>query len=116
MQCTPRPSAYESQMLLKLGNHPRFIKLNQKTFHKEFSFATLKDSRIIHGFVDFVAIDDSSLFIVDFKSDNYVTEEDLILRYKDQINVYAESLQMIYPNKQINQYIYSFALEKFIEL
>lgn len=116
MQCTPRPTAYESQMLLKLGNHPQFIKLNQKTFHKEFSFATLKDSRIIHGFVDFVAIDDSSLFIVDFKSDTYVTEEDLILRYKDQINIYAESLQMIYPNKQINQYIYSFALEKFIEL
>lgn len=115
-QCTPKPTAYEAQLLLKLGTNQQFIEWNKKTIHKEFSFATQKNNRIVHGFIDFIAMDESSLIIIDFKSDAHVSEEDLIQRYQSQIYAYAENLQLIYPDKQIKQFLYSFSLEKFIQI
>ena len=66
--------------------------------------------------MDFLAIDQNSFTVVDFKSDRNITEEELIERYKAQLDAYQENLKLIYPNKASRKLIYSFYLNKFVEV
>lgn len=105
----------EVQQLYELGNNDLFIALNNQEVKKEFSFAIKKEEKIVHGFVDFLAVDEDCFTVVDFKSDRNATEEELIERYSAQLVAYEENLKVLYPNKQSRKMIYSFSLGKFIE-
>ena len=45
----------------------------------------IKDE-ILHGFMDFVAMDDTSMTIIDFKTDRLDTPEEFIKLYRSQLS------------------------------
>lgn len=112
----PNLKRNEIDALLQLGKQELFIQLHHCETHKEYAFATRSSHRIMHGFVDFIAIGKDTITLVDFKSDGQVTAQQLIKRYQAQLDGYQENLQRIFLNKQIKKLIYSFSLNQFIEL
>ena len=83
---------------------------------KEFPFAVRKDNTLIQGSVDFIAVDDQALILIDFKTDRNVTQDILLQRYSQQINTYKEALTILFPSREIEAYICSFDLEIFIHI
>lgn len=71
---------------------------------------------ILHGFIDFVAISDTDIILIDFKSDAVSEAQTLINLYQEQIFTYKKALQILYPDKELYAYMYSFALKKEIRV
>lgn len=99
----------------------RLIAFNSNPFTQElFSFDEIyhetsyidKDGE---GIIDFYAIKDKRLVLVDFKSDN-ASVEVLLERYESQIFAYEEILQNQYAYYAIETYIYSFKLDQYIRI
>ena len=57
---------YDITSLLQLGNHPFYQSLFSKTCYHELPFMVKIKDEILHGFMDFVAMDDTSMTIIDF--------------------------------------------------
>lgn len=104
------------QHLLNWFTHPFTQTLIQKEVHHEMPFFVMKQDRFSHGYMDFVAVDENKVVMVDFKSDRFCNEEDLINRYQGQIHSYYESLMECFKEKKIEAWIYSFELEKYIQI
>ena len=103
-------------ILISLSNHPIFKSLQSgKVFH-EYPFMTKNNNIITHGFMDFVALFEKEVYLVDFKSDRHVDPATLITRYKSQIKAYHEALDLLYPEHTITSYIYSFELNEMIPI
>ncbi len=113
---SPDVSNNDIERLLKLGNNEQFVDLYKNKVIKEYSFATFQNHKIIHGFIDLISIGSDDITIIDFKTDTDVDELELIKRYTDQLNGYRNSIQIQYPNHQVNTKIYSFFLSKFVEI
>jgi len=79
--------------------------------HKELEYVT-KDS---HGFMDFVAIGENNIVLIDYKTNINVDSNTLIDLYKDQIETYKKILNIKYQ-KSIKAYLYSTYLKEFISL
>ena len=54
--------------------------------------------------------------IIDYKTDRVKTENELISRYAVQLELYATALKQNYGLETAHKYIYSFCLERFIEI
>lgn len=104
--------------ILQTLNQNTLFKDSKKdaTIYHEFPFIVNSNSEIIHGFMDYVAIQDNNVIMIDFKSDHNVNETTLIKRYEKQIQAYHEALTIIYSDKTIETYIYSFELGKMIRI
>ena len=64
----------------------------------------------------YVETKDDRRVIIDFKTDSVENEQELIDRYKIQLNVYRRAINVCY-NKSVDEvYIYSFALNKMIKV
>ena len=87
-----------------------------KTIYNEYPFIIKIDNKVINGIIDFLAIDDKEIIIIDFKSDRNTTEQKLLETYSEQLNFYVSSLSNIYPNLIIKAYIYSFELDDAIQV
>lgn len=83
---------------------------------KELSFAVLSGNELIHGQMDYVAQDESHVILIDFKSDRHAQVDQLKTLYARQISIYQRCLHQMYPEKQIQAYLYSFDLDQFIEM
>ncbi len=78
------------------------IELNEKTY--------------IQGVIDLCIETDNEYIIVDFKTDRINNTQELIDRYKKQIIIYARSIKLSNNKKDVKKYIYSFHLQKIIEI
>lgn len=67
------------------------------------------------GIIDFYAVKDDRIVLVDYKSDN-ATAQELFERYESQIKTYEEVLKQHYPLAQIETYIYSFKLDTYLQI
>ena len=76
-------------------------------FHNELSFIVEIDDKIFNGIMDYVAISDTQVTLIDFKTDNASTET-IIEHYEQQIEGYKKALSRLYPGRQIYASIYSF--------
>lgn len=86
---------------------------------KEQNFLVpLKDGgdTLIQGSVDCVFGDDEGLYVVDFKTTRYNTEDEFIKAYRRQTEIYAEAIEEILGIRVKGQYIYSLHLGKSIEV
>lgn len=109
-------SEYEPSIqtkLMKYNQHP----LTQQFFsgfeiHHEMSYI-VKDDVIENGIMDFVAISDDKVILVDFKTDN-ASEALIRERYTDQLNRYIRALHIIYPDRSVQASIYSFHLNDYL--
>ena len=107
----------EIEKLLLLFNSPFYHDLLNYQVDKELPFVYKdKDNNIINGIIDFVAWKDNEIIIIDFKTDNVSNANILIKRYEKQLLYYKEALSTIYPTNIISTFIYSFALNTFIEI
>ncbi|MBR6689359.1 MAG: UvrD-helicase domain-containing protein [Clostridia bacterium] len=77
----------------------------------------LKAPSLIQGIIDmYVETKDDRRVIIDFKTDSVENEQELIDRYRIQLNVYRRAINVCY-NKEVDEvYIYSFALNKMIKV
>lgn len=105
------------QPLLQLSQNV----LYQSTFtfeeiYHEFPFQVTLKQECIHGFMDYVAIHDQSIVLIDFKSDINVTETTLHELYDEQLLMYMKAIGVLYPSHQVQAYLYSLHLNQMIEV
>lgn len=112
--------------ILKLyTNHLKEFVQDAKMIKNELEFVILdsidkdnaQDKTLLQGVIDmYIETSSGKGILIDFKTDNLETEEEFINRYKEQLNIYKRAIQVIY-NKQVEKtYIYSFKLDKMIEV
>ncbi len=73
------------------------------------------DELVVDGIIDLFCKADDEYYLIDYKSDVVTLEEELINRYKRQLDLYERALRKRI-NGRINKYLYSFHLGKFIKL
>lgn len=87
---------------------------------REQEFVLIDDSisnSIIQGVIDLYYINkNNNIVLVDFKTDKLFKEEEYILRYKKQLEIYKKALEKLKYLKVEKTYIYSFTLNKEIEI
>lgn len=99
--------------LLVLNQNPLFQTCLKQQVYREYPFIVQTEKEVLHGFMDFLAIEDK-ITLIDFKSDTRITEQDLLERYTSQIKAYEIALAQLFPLKQVVSYLYSFELNEFI--
>ena len=70
---------------------------------------------LIQGVIDVFFEEDDQLIVADYKTDAVKTPDELIKRYKTQLDYYAEALEQLLGKPVKQKLIYSFALECEIE-
>ena len=73
---------------------------------------------LLQGVVDCALIEEDGITIIDFKTD-YATQETvpaLVERYRLQLQTYSDVMERIYEKKVKGQYLYLFALNRFVEV
>lgn len=103
--------------LLKLSNN----EIYKATFafneiYHEFPFQVNIENECLHGFMDYVAIHNKDIILIDFKSDVNVHEDLLHELYDQQLLSYMKAINVLYPNHQVHAYLYSLNLGTMIEV
>ena len=93
---------------------------NATEVYKEYEFV-LNDEKIspslIQGVIDlFYVTQDGRVILVDFKTDRLTKDEEFIDRYKIQLDIYKEAINTLTDKKVDKSYIYSFNMNKMIEV
>lgn len=89
----------------------------EKEIYKEYPFNVYdsKSNAIIYGAIDFIAIGENDITIIDYKTDttsiNTIKEE-----YTNQLNTYKKAISILYPNKIVSCYIYSLHHKEVIKI
>ena len=88
---------------------------------KEKPFVMEKDGSLIQGIIDVFWIEDDEIVLLDYKTDRVDTSQELIDRYKVQLELYAQALDKIFTTKQKTIktkecMIYSFRLKEEITI
>lgn len=91
------------------------IEVPAKTVYDDLDESFENESIIIQGFCDLCFIDNDGLHIIDYKTDR-VDKDELISRYKTQLDVYALALEKTFDCKVKTKSIYSFNLKELIKL
>jgi ATP-dependent helicase/nuclease subunit A len=82
----------------------------------EFPFYALMDQEVLHGYMDMVAFTDHDTILIDYKTDRVTESDTLIELYTDQIKDYVRVLSQMRPDKPVKAYLYSLALQSYIEI
>lgn len=77
---------------------------------------TATEEIAIQGILDCMYVTDNKATILDYKTDRVNDEKELIDRYKVQLDMYEKAVKKIRGFDTQHKYIYSFCLEKFIEV
>jgi len=86
------------------------------TKHSDLIKGGIDNKIIVQGVIDLIIEVDNKFYIVDFKTNRNVTEEELIKMYQIQLNLYAKALELEKKIKVKGKYLYSFSLNKLIEV
>lgn len=96
---------------------------SSKRLEKEREFIMEKKldggTTIVQGVIDCYFEDDDGLVLIDYKNSfvgGKITEEDIIERYRGQIDLYKEALEKAEVKPVQGAYLYMFELKKFIEI
>lgn len=71
---------------------------------------------LMQGIIDVYFEEEDAIVVADYKTDRVESEEELIKRYRIQLDYYAEALERLTGKPVKEKIIYSFALEKEILL
>ena len=69
---------------------------------------------MIQGIIDAYFEEDNEIVVVDYKTDSVKKSEELVKRYKEQLNYYEEALEKLTGKKVKEKILYSFALNESI--
>lgn len=107
---------WDIRQLLALGNDPdyqRFCAMPQVCH--ELPYQAKIDEQILYGYIDFLAMDEHTIHIVDYKTDTLAEEKQFLASYQAQLRTYAAALSAIYPDHEIHTYLYAFHLNRMIQ-
>lgn len=93
-----------------------FHALLDENCYYELPFMVKEGKEILHGFMDFVAMKEDEITILDFKSDTVKDGNELVNLYHEQLLLYKKAMTILYPDSKINCYIYSLHLSKMIPI
>ena len=80
----------------------------ENPFFMNIPYQDTEDKVLVQGVIDLFFIDkDDRLVLVDYKTDNIDTKEELIERYKIQLDIYKDALERALNKKVDKVYIYS---------
>ncbi|MDO5574953.1 MAG: PD-(D/E)XK nuclease family protein, partial [bacterium] len=71
---------------------------------------------LVQGIIDAYFEEDGELVVVDYKTDRVTTGEELVGRYRMQLDYYAQALEQLTGKHVKEKLIYSFALRREIEV
>ena len=109
-------NTYDKRKIDNFFKHPMYEVIKDMEIHKEYPFIYKENHEMVRGIIDCLCISNDSIILIDFKTDRNVTKEELIERYKQQIDAYHKIMHLAYPTHTISCYIYSFDLSDWIEL
>lgn len=78
--------------------------------------AETEDTIMLQGIIDLYFIEDDKIVLVDYKTDNFEKEEEFINRYRVQLEYYKKALEQITGKEVKETIIYSFKLNKCINM
>ncbi|NBK97100.1 MAG: helicase [Erysipelotrichia bacterium] len=107
---------HDIDILLALNTNPIYQHSFFGEVHHELPFMVNDKDTIIHGYMDYVSILNTEIILIDFKSDRYVSADELVKRYHVQLETYQKALTILYPDKIVNAYLYSFELQQMIPI
>lgn len=94
------------RMVLGFGNSELYQKALTMEIHKEYPFYIEKEAFCLHGMMDFIAVGNTQVILIDFKTDR-IPDAALKERYQGQIDAYVTALKILYPDKIITAYLWS---------
>ena len=121
IDCSKIAGFFTSELGMKIRSSNRVL--------REFKFSILVDGNcygeglegekiLLQGVVDFALIEEDGITIIDYKTD-YVSKDNLqnlIAKYKAQIEAYADALSRIYELPIKSKQIYFFSSGAFVPL
>ena len=110
-------TAFDQQKLLAFSSTSIYAQCLKKDIRKEMPFFVddIENSRTLVGSMDFAAIGETDIILIDFKTDAAEAEQ-LKQRYTEQIHAYRRALNLLWPDKTVMSYLYSFHLDDFVEI
>ena len=106
-------SLFENMLAGKIYRETEFI---AKTDSSVVGKTLVSDAVILQGVIDFVSIIKDKAYVIDYKTNNFKREKDYIDKYSLQLKTYASVVEESFGVRVVGKYIYSFTLEKFIEI
>ena len=92
---------------------PFYINIPTKEVYNE----DIDEEILVQGIIDLYYItNDEKIILVDYKTDRVKSEEELIEKYKVQLNIYKRAIEKSLNKKVDKVYIYSVYLGKEIEV
>ena len=94
------------------------IKIKDIYINENFEIDSIKDydneSIMLRGIIDVYFEEDDNIILIDYKTDfvNDENKEDVIKRYKKQINLYSEVLEELTGKKVKEKWIYLFGIDE----
>ncbi len=70
----------------------------------------------VQGVIDCFFEDADGITLVDYKTDSYTDPEEIVSRYRKQLDYYARAIKMKFPDKKIQKYLYLFHKSDIIEV
>ncbi len=67
---------------------------------------------LIQGVIDVFFYENEEIVLADYKTDKVSTKEELIARYKNQLDYYQQALEQITGKRVKQRYLYSFSLQE----
>lgn len=106
----------DMKQFLSLNEDPTYRRLMTLPHVFEESYIARIDGAIAHGFMDLVSYDKKEITIVDFKTDQVDSMEELADRYRGQLLMYKRAMEQIHPEMRVKTCIYSFYSGKMWEI
>ncbi|HOV69310.1 MAG TPA: PD-(D/E)XK nuclease family protein, partial [Clostridia bacterium] len=114
-------------MIVSFANSPLGKKLADSTPKTETPFCIMlpadrftdrfgRAELLVQGIIDCWFIENGQIVLIDYKTDYYNTENEIIDRYKTQVEIYAYALENITEKKVKDKYIYLLRTGKCIEI
>ena len=75
-----------------------------------------KEVILIQGIIDVYFEEDGELVVLDYKTDKVTKAEELVERYRAQLDYYGQALERLTGKRVKEKIIYSFTLQKEIEV
>ncbi|MCR4675185.1 MAG: helicase-exonuclease AddAB subunit AddA [Lachnospiraceae bacterium] len=98
-----------------MGDTPKAL-LSNLYEDKEFPEGEDVPLVLIQGIIDAFYITEEGLVLVDYKTDRVSSGEELIDRYREQMDLYQKAMEQSYHRKVIKKVLYSFSLGKEVVL
>lgn len=93
--------------LFDIFEKSEFKHLFSSTSQAEVPIVGILDGQVISGQIDRLAIYDNDIYLIDFKSNQYVPQsiEEVPIPYQKQMKTYKRLLNQIFPDKVIHTYL-----------